>query len=376
MLELKMYLQALWRNWWIIVLTVLSAVGASLLLSSVTAPTYRTSLQLLVLPNMAAYEGRDLIYSLDTLGSRSIVATYVEIVNSRRIYRETVNTLGLEVEERPNYKLSAVALPDTNVLEVSVEGPDPTLVAEMANRAAEETINYVKNTYDIYSIDLLDSASIPVSPISPQPLQDASLALAVGLILGCALAIVRDQVRRPITRAIHQWHALDRESSAFTRAYLERRIKQLFHSGSQNVVLAIIRLEGLGELHLRQPALQRLLHHVTEMLRDELRGRDLIGRWDEISFAVVMLDIVHPEEATRIMERLQYVLSQPVEIYGQGEAILLKPRVGANLSNTGDRLPDLIDRSERALVRASENGYKPVLLIEEPELSAREVELA
>lgn len=365
-----MYLQSLWRNWWIITLTVLIAVGASLLLNLTTTPTYRTTLQLLVIPNRSTFDGRDLVYSLGTLEDRSIVATYVEIANSQRIYREAVNAIDLGVEDRPNYRLSTVALPGANVLEVSVEGPDPVLVAELANTAAEETINYVEDTYDVFGMDLLDPAPIPRRPISPQPWRDTSLALAFGLILGSALAVIREQVRQPFAQAIQQRHATDYESSAFTRAYLERQIKQLFHSGTENVVLAIIRLEGLGEVYLRHPIVRRLLPRVTKTLRTELRGRDIIARWDEISFAIVMPGIANHEEAIRILERIQNILAQPVEVYEQSEAILLKPHVGACLSSTGDRPTDLIDRSERALVQASENGYKPVLYLEDPEASA------
>lgn len=83
MIQLKMYLRALLQNWWIIVLTTIAAVLGALFLAFLTRPVYRTNLQLLIVPNMTNFEGRDLIYSLDTLDQHSIVATYVEILTVR-----------------------------------------------------------------------------------------------------------------------------------------------------------------------------------------------------------------------------------------------------------------------------------------------------
>ena len=44
MIRIKMYLQALWQNWWIIALTVIVAVGATLFLNVLARPVYQTRL--------------------------------------------------------------------------------------------------------------------------------------------------------------------------------------------------------------------------------------------------------------------------------------------------------------------------------------------
>ena len=219
MIRIKMYLQALWQNWWIIALTVIVAVGATLFLNVLARPVYQTRLQLLIAPNVTNFEGRDLIYSLDTLDQRSIVATYVEIVNSNRIRREAIAEVGLSADEAPRYQMTAVALPEANVLELAVEGPDADLVADMANAAANQTIAYVSETYDIFRLELLDPAPVPQRPISPTPVRDASLALMIGLVLGGVLAIFRDQIRQPLLETVRHWNAQDQAASARTPSY-------------------------------------------------------------------------------------------------------------------------------------------------------------
>jgi len=366
MIRLRMYLQALWQNWWIIALTVVMAVGITLLLNLLARPVYQTRLQLLIVPNMTNFDGRDLIYSLDTLDQRSIVATYVEVVNSNRIRREAIDEVGLNVEEAPRYQITAVALPEANVLELAVEGPQAQRVADIANAAATQTIAYVSETYDIYRLELLDPASVPDRAISPTPLRDASLALIVGLVLGGVLAIFRDQIRQPLLETVRQWNAQDHASSASTPGYLRHRVGQILSTDEGPLVMGVIRLEGLQGLDLPPSIRQDLLRQIVTKIREELRGRDLVGRWDDTSFAVVLRTVYRLEDARQKLERLQQILSTPIEVYPGGERINLAPRIGATLNQSDDTVSALIQRVETSMVRASQNGRDPVLYVPEP----------
>jgi capsular polysaccharide biosynthesis protein/GGDEF domain-containing protein len=365
MIRLKMYLQALVQNWWIIVLTVIMAVGATLFLALLTRPIYRTTLQLLIVPNMTDFDGRDLIYSLDTLDQRSIVATYVEIVNSDRIRREAITDVGLTEDEVARYQLTAVALPEANVLELAAEGPDAERVAALANAAAAATLTYVTDTYNIFRLEQLDPANVPQSAISPRPLRDASLALIMGLVLGGVLAIFRDQIRQPLLDSVRHWNANDHASSALTPGYLRHRVGQLLTSNEGPMVMGMIRLEGLQGLELPPSLRQDLLRRVVGRIRDELRGRDLVARWDEISFAIVLRTVYRLEEARQKLESLQRVLSAPIEAYPGGELINLAPRIGAALNQDDDTVSSLVQRVDHTIIQASQNGREPVLAVQE-----------
>lgn len=369
MFRLNMYMQALRRNWWIVLVTAVAAVLAVLILDFATQPVYRTRLQLLVVPNMAEFEGRDLIYSLNTLGQRSIAATYVEVVNSNRIRREAIASANPEPGTGNNYHIRAVALPEANVIEVTAEGPDPDVTAAMATAAAESTIQYVNSTYDIYRIELLDPATVPLSPISPTPWQDATLALIAGLVLGCVLAVLRDQMRQPLTEVLQQWNAQDHASTTYTRSYLLHRLSQLL-AGETALGVGIVRLEGLYDLYLPPSVNKDLLRRVVARMREELRGRDLIGRWDDASFAIVLPHLHTLEDVRARLDALQGVLAQPVEIYPGGEVVNLSPRIGAVLNQQEDTTAALIERLETAVSRASKNGHEPYLYRQELETEA------
>jgi capsular polysaccharide biosynthesis protein/GGDEF domain-containing protein len=366
MVRLRIYLQSLWRNWWIVALTALAAVGATLLLNALAQPVYQTGLQLLIVPNMTDFDGRDLIYSLDTLDRRSIVATYVEVVNSNRIRREALDGAALAAPERGNYEISAVALPEASILEVVVTGPDPEVVVALANAAGEGTINYVSQTYDIYRLEMLDPAPVPATPISPTPWRDAFLALIIGLVLGGILAILRDQMRAPITETLRQWNGRDPVSTAYKRPYLEHELGQLLPVEGPQLVIGVVRLEGLSQLDLPAPMWRDLQRRIVNIMREELAGRDLIGQWHDHSYAIIIRHVNSLEEARNKLARLQQELSQPIELYPGGEVVNLLPRMGAVLGRENDTVSSLMERLTTAGRQAEKNGREPVLYQQAP----------
>ena len=364
MLHLQIFAHALRRNWWIVLLSAVSAVVAVLAIDLARSPTYRTSSRLLVVPNQTVYEGRDLIYGLDSLNTRSIVFTYVEVANSQRIYDQAISTLGLDAAERSQYQLSAVALPDSNVIEVAAQGPDPEMAANLANEVSRQTSDFIRETYDVYRLNNLDAAAVPLLPISPTPLRDATLALVLGLVIGVALAIARDQVQQPLLQFMQEWSAIDGTSSAYTRAHLQDRLEQHLEDEEESVGFGIIGLTGLRDLNLPRPILKQLLRRVTALLRSELRGKDTIGRWDEHSFAVVMTG-TNQQEVTQTLSRIQRNLLQPIKLYDEGQEILLQPRTGAIVSPGQASPSTFIERAETALERAHLNGMEPVIDVSE-----------
>ena len=168
-MEIKLYFQILRRGWWIILLTALAAMTASLIVSYISKPIYRVSTSFIVIPNPSLLSGSSgiLLDSLATLDKRSISQTYAEILNSPRIYRETLSQLGFNELALIDYTYSAVVLPDSNIIELSVEGPDPGTIVLLANSIGERGKNYVQTTYKIFDMAVLDPAILPIEPIRP-----------------------------------------------------------------------------------------------------------------------------------------------------------------------------------------------------------------
>ena len=70
-------------------------------------------------------------------------------------------------------------------------------------------------------------------------------------------------------------------------------------------------------IHCLLPACSRIVKRVTNLLRKELRGNDIIGRWNEFGFQV-MLPNTSALAATRIFERIHQSLSEPLDVSALG----------------------------------------------------------
>lgn len=351
------------QGWWIIAFTTLTAFSIALVLSYRATPVYKTSARFIVSPNLAGTNSSDLLYSLDVLSRRSTVATYVEVLQSNRLYEATLQDLEVDASKLSGYKVSAVAIPDANVLELTATGPNPQMTALLVNSMSQQAITFIANLYSSYDLVLLDSAPVPSAPISPNPQRDAAVALVMGVIGGAALAILREQLRLPLEALLNQ-NKVDSESLAYTRSYFERLMRDELAVDTSTFALGLIYLEGLHDMEgaLPKPIEQKVLRQVTRTLQRQLRGSDVFGRWDDTSFAVLLPE-TNGIAATRTLERIGKVLAAPVEVDTGGESFLLKPRVGVADCEKKGSLQELIQRASSSINQVNQspsNGKSPV----------------
>ena len=181
------------RNWWIILLTTGVALLASITISTMTEPTYQTSARFIVSPNLLEQD-RDVINSLEALDKRSVVVTYAEVLRSNRVFGAAIKELNTPLDELVDYDITAVVLPEANVLELTVTGPDAGVAAALANEIGQEAIDYMSSLYPVHRFDFLDTAPEPSQPYAPQPIQNAILSVALGLGIGGALVFLRERL--------------------------------------------------------------------------------------------------------------------------------------------------------------------------------------
>lgn len=357
-METKLYLQMLRKGWWIILLTALVAVNATLIYSTMVTPRFRATTKLLVSPDAEVMiDSQRTINSLDTLDNRSVVATYAEFMNSDKVYGEALESLGLDKSQLTDFTRKSIILPDARVMEITVEGPDAKIAAALANAISEKGVNYIRKFYQVYDINPIDLAAAPTIPISPNPLRDALLALVFGIILGSALAILNEQIRIPF-EALRQARFLDTDSQAYNRRHFDRLLElEMMRCRSKSDVfsLGLVRLDGLSDFidNVPQVILQKILQGVTKNLKQDLKGNDVIGRWNETSFAILLPSTPY-NAANTIIGRLREKLSEPLQFNGGDEKIRLEPYVGVARSKENEVIEDFVARVQKDL---DENMY-------------------
>lgn len=357
-MEWQKYLQAIKDGWWIILLTTLSALCLALIVSYSTTPIYRAKTRLLIGPSatiLAAQEST-VINSLWALDSRSIVSTYAEILTSERIFLQTAEELQLDSLLMAEYTRSSVALPEANVLELTIEGPDPETAAVLANMVSQNTIEYIRELYVIYDMNLLDAATVSTSPIKPTPVRDALTAIFLGIVFGALLAVLSNQLYEYISvSSFTNLLRTDRQSTAFARRYFVDRLEEeLKRDRTDALQVGLLQLTGLQSILATTPPLvwQQLLRRVVKIIRNELRNDDIVARWGDTSFTI-LFPTASEVVAIRTLDSIKGALLLPLEILETGEQVQLKPQTSMiptlGTNNIGDIIK-LIDDSHEAKV--------------------------
>ncbi len=369
-MEFNIYWRTLQRGWWIIVLLMIAAANFSLLISYLTPPVYETSSRFVVSPNASVYSNSwDIVSSLDTLDRRSIINTYKELLASPAVYATSPGIQHLNPEElETKYNIVVVVVPDTNILKLTVDGPDPNAVVDIARAIGSEALDYINKLYPVYNFSVLDQPELPTSPIRPEPVKNAALALVVGAILGTGLAFSREQLQYSFER-LRERSIIDTVSSAYNRVYFERKLREeVALNPDTNLSLGIINLKGIEERMdvFPQATIDRVINKVTQILKSELRGRDIVGRWDSAQLSV-LLPAAPSSAVESTFKRIQKYLEESIQLNEAGDIeIRLDPCIGVVSRNQFESSDALIERAKSAVEQASSFGSSRMVYLSTP----------
>jgi len=349
-----------------ILLVALIALAASLTSSYLATPLYASTARFIITPGASLERGTDIVSSLNTLDRRSIAATYGEVMSSDRIFESSLRAMQLDPSQNRIYDIQAVVLPDANVLELRVTGPDPKLANEIANQIGNETILFSRSLNMVYDLNFLDTATHPNQPFTPQPLRDAGISLMLGAIAGAALAIVSEQIRIPL-ETYRQRMRLDSNTGVYNKRYFRQIVEEesVKDDADGQLSIGIVELSGMKDLldSLPPSGLQYLFNNVTSVLRKELRGNDILGRWDDISFSI-LLPTTPGAAAKRTFDRIYQALSRHVILGAYGVTVNLEPHIGGAVYCNPITAQDLFSKAEDALEKARASNESPVFLWE------------
>jgi capsular polysaccharide biosynthesis protein len=369
-MEINIYLRTLQRGWWIIVLVMLTAMNASLLVSYLSPPIYETSSRFVVSPNAAVYENSwDIVSSLDTLDRRSIINTYKELIASPAVFGSNPEIQKIDPEYwDENYVVSVVVIPETNILKLTVEGPDPDSIVLINKAVGDHALDYINRLYPVYNFSKLEEPKLPTKPIRPEPVKNAGLALLVGAILGTGLAFSREQLQFSYDR-LRERSQLDLVSSAYTRSHFEKRLREeVTQSPDANLSLGLIDFRGIGDSIgvLPQALVDRAMYLVTQRLKSELRGRDIVGRWDRSQLSVMLASAPSSAVESTFKRILKY-LEEPIQLSETGEVLIRPdPCIGVVSRNQFESSDAVIERVTTAAEQASSFGMPTVVYLSTP----------
>jgi capsular exopolysaccharide synthesis family protein len=196
-LNLRDFIKLLRSQWVTVCVTTLVALLGAVAVTLLTTPLYQASTRLYVSATGGAsiaemYQGNRL--------SQERVLSYSELLMGATLARRTIDKLGLDMSaEALRENVKASAKPDTVLLDVEVLDESPIQARDIANTLSDEFVVMVRELETPEDGSRPDArvvveqrASIPIKPVSPNMPLNILAGLAVGMLLGIGLAVLRD----------------------------------------------------------------------------------------------------------------------------------------------------------------------------------------
>lgn len=173
----------------IIISTIAVGLVAFLISAFVITPMYTAGVSIYV--NNAKKINTERIESADITASQLLVNTYVTIIQSNTILKmvaKEVDNVYIAPEIRG--MMSATAVKSTEIFKVNIENADPKMAARIANEIAEAAVQQIPEYIEGSSVKIIDYATVPKVPSSPNILLNIAIGLMMGFIISILLIFV------------------------------------------------------------------------------------------------------------------------------------------------------------------------------------------
>lgn len=161
-------------------------------------PIYRSSAEVAVVPSPEIEDPADVMRSLETLERRTIIATFASLAETRESLETAGAGLTADSSEIRRYRVQASVVPRTNIIRVTVTGPDGALVDLLANRLVEVVAVQAKTNYRVFEMRSLERAQPASIPFHPEPSRNAVVASILGLFAGLLVALILEVGRHRV----------------------------------------------------------------------------------------------------------------------------------------------------------------------------------
>lgn len=197
-MELRDYIRILRKSWILITAMALLGVAASAGYSLLQTPLYSATSKVFV-STQSGGTAQDLAQGNNFTMDR--VATYADVVTTPVVLLPVIAELGLDVDADTLARDVRSATPiNTSLIEITVSDSDPVQAASIANAVSESLTQVVVNletpleegAVSPVKLTLVQQATVPARPDSPNVPVNLILGLLIGLALGVGIGVLRE----------------------------------------------------------------------------------------------------------------------------------------------------------------------------------------
>lgn len=190
-IDIGRLLKAVWKKAWLVALVAILCAAASLLVTiTLISPKYESSVMFYVNNRSTAANGGASISSSDISVSKSLVDTYIVILESRTCLNDIIDHAELDYDmDELKGMINASSMNATEVFEVTVTDTDAKRAQKIANAIADILPGRLTEIVEGTSVEVIDYADKPLNPSSPSNAKNTVIGFLLGALLAAGLIV-------------------------------------------------------------------------------------------------------------------------------------------------------------------------------------------
>lgn len=194
-MDLRTYLTALLKSWWVIALCVVLGLGVGAAAYVITPPTYASTVEFYVSTPVSATTNPQSSGQF----AESRVNSYVLLMSSEELAREVVSATGVNLTPlQVSRQIQATSQINTVIVRATVEDGSPPRSLQIARGLATtfprlvDKLDNQGRSSDIVVINIISGPALQAGPVAPNRNLYGGAGLAAGLVIGLIIAIARE----------------------------------------------------------------------------------------------------------------------------------------------------------------------------------------
>ncbi len=182
-------IQSLKKRWKLILIcTMVMTICVTAFTLFLVKPKYETSTKLFIGKEQGSQEAYN---NSDVQMYQQLLKTYSEVIRTRDVAKSAIEEADLDIEVKDVLaNLSVVTLADTQILQIKYESTNPEEAMKVINGVKEEFMKVAVELVPNGNIQILEEATFPNKPVSPNKKMNIAIGSILGLMIGIGLCFL------------------------------------------------------------------------------------------------------------------------------------------------------------------------------------------
>lgn len=174
----------------IVVITLLFLILGYVYIEKIQIPMYHGTTTIILVEKQDEKVSSD-VTSNELLMNEKLVATYSQIVKSRRVLDQVIDDLKLkdtvnELAER----IEVTSVSETSIIKITVSDRSNKRAVRIVNKIADVFKNEVTEIYNLENVSVIDEAIVEDNPYNVNVIKQMLIFALVGIVLSCGIIFV------------------------------------------------------------------------------------------------------------------------------------------------------------------------------------------